>query len=79
MKRILKRLSEKADRLASKASEHKNKIVVAGAAALGTVQAQAADLTVPPIETGNFMTVAGVVVVALGVFFGVKKAIGLLR
>lgn len=78
MKRMLKRLSEKADRLAAKASEHKNKIVAAGTVALGTAQAQAA-LTVPAIDTTDFMTVAGVVVVATGVFFGIKRAIGLLR
>jgi hypothetical protein len=78
MKRMLKRLSEKADRLAAKASEHKNKIVAAGTVALGTAQAQAA-LTVDAISTTDFMTVAGVVVTALGIFFGVKKALALLR
>lgn len=78
MKRMLKRLSEKADRLAARASEHKNKIVAAGTVALGTAQAQAA-LTVDPIATTDFMTVAGAVVVALGAFYAVKKALGLLR
>ena len=78
MKRILKRLSEKVDRLASKASEHKNKIVAAGTVALGTAQAQAA-LTAPVIDTGDFLAVSGSVLVASGIFFGVRKALGLVK
>ncbi|MBE0515515.1 hypothetical protein [Sulfurimonas sp.] len=41
-------------------------------------QAQAA-LVVAPLDTADFMTVAGAVVVALGAFYGVRKALGLLR
>jgi hypothetical protein len=36
-------------------------------------------MTVDAISTVDFMTVAGVVVTALGIFFGIKKALGLLR
>lgn len=36
-------------------------------------------MTVDPISLTDFMTVAGVVVVALGSFFSVRKALGLLR
>jgi len=48
------------------------------AVAVAASQAQAA-LTVDPIATTDFMTVAGAVVVALGAFYAVKKALGLLR
>ena len=41
-------------------------------------QAQAA-LTVDPIATTDYMTVAGAVVVALGSLWAVKKGLGLLR
>lgn len=53
-------------------------IVGVTAVAVGVSQAQAA-LTVDPIATTDFMTVAGAVVVALGAFYAVKKALGLLR
>jgi cell division septum initiation protein DivIVA len=70
MKRILKRLSEKADRLASKASEHKNKIVAAGTVALGTAQAQAAitvDVATAMTDMGTaFAAILGVVVLGFG-------------
>jgi len=56
--------------------------VRAGLVAVGvlvaTTSAQAA-LTVPAIDTTDFMTVAGVVVVAAGVIFGLRKAMTLLR
>lgn len=48
------------------------------AVAIGASQAQAA-LTVDPIATTDFMTVAGAVVVALGAFYAVRKALGLLH
>lgn len=53
-------------------------IVGVTAVAIGASQASAA-LTVDPIQTTDFMTVAGAVVVALGAFYAVKKALGLLR
>ena len=49
-----------------------------GLVGLVASQAQAA-LTVDPIAQTDFMTVAGAVVVALGAFYAVKKALGLLR
>lgn len=56
--------------------------VRAGLVAVGVLvastSAQAA-LTVDPIATTDFMTVAGAVVVALGSFYAVRKALGLLR
>jgi len=51
---------------------------IVGLVGLMAVQSHAA-LTVDPIDTTDFMTVAGAVVVALGAFWGVKKALGLLR
>lgn len=78
MKRMLKRLSEKADRLAARASEHKNKIVAAGAVALGTAQAQAA-LTAPVLDTSDAITVAGAVLTGLAVLWGIKVAIRLVK
>lgn len=76
MKRILKRLSEKADRLASTASEHKNKIVAAGTVVLGTAQAQAAmDLTGVSFVTTDAMAVGTLILGATAVVWGVLKAI----
>lgn len=53
-------------------------IVGVTAVTIAASQAQAA-LTVDPISQTDFMTVAGAVVVALGAFYAVKKALGLLR
>jgi hypothetical protein len=39
----------------------------------------AAGLTAPTIDTTDFMTVAGAVIVALGVMWAIKKALGLIR
>lgn len=36
-------------------------------------------LTVPTIDTANFLAVAGAVLVASAVFWGIKKAMGLLH
>ncbi len=47
--------------------------------ALGLATSAQAALTVDPIDTVDFMTVAAVVVTAGGVFFGVRKALGLLK
>lgn len=52
--------------------------VVAGLAILFTTGANAA-LTAPTIDTGDFTTIAGAVILAAGVFWGIRKAIGLLR
>lgn len=38
-----------------------------------------AALTAPTIDTTNYETIAGAVLVALGVFYGIKKAISLVR
>lgn len=51
--------------------------VLVGSVAVAT-NASAA-LTVAAIDTIDFMTVAGVVVTAAGVFFGVRKALSLLN
>lgn len=56
----------------------KKGLIAVGILVVGAVQAQAA-LTVDPIAQTDFMTVAGAVVVALGSFYAVKKALGLLR
>ena len=54
--------------------------LILGVTAVATMASQAqAALTVDAIDTTDFMTVAGAVIVALGVFYGVKKALGLLR
>lgn len=47
--------------------------------ALGLATSAQAALIVAPVDTVDFMTVAGVVVTAAGVFYGVRKAMGLLR
>ena len=54
----------------------KKGLIAAGVLVAGAVNAQAA-LTVDPVSTTDFMTVAGVVVTALGIFYGVRKALGL--
>lgn len=51
--------------------------LLVGSVALAT-NASAA-LTVAPIDTVDFMTIAGVVVTAAGIFFGVRKAMALLN
>lgn len=53
-------------------------VIGVNAVAVAASNASAA-LTVDPIATTDFMTVAGAVVVALGAFYAVKKALGLLR
>lgn len=76
MKRMLKRLSEKADRLAAKASEHKNKIVAAGTVALGTAQAQAA-LVAPTFAADDAITVGTAVLGGLALIWAIKKAMSM--
>lgn len=49
-----------------------------GLVGLVASQAQAA-LTVDPISQTDFMTVAGAVVVALGAFYAVRKALALIK
>ena len=55
----------------------KKLLILAGIAALAATSASAA-LTAPTIDTADFLTIAGSVLAATGVFFGVRKAIGLL-
>lgn len=57
----------------------KQKIAVGVAVASVAVSNASAALTVDPISTTDFMEVAGAVVGALGVFYAVRKALGLLR
>ena len=45
---------------------------------VGFTAANAA-LTAPTIDTANYEVIAGAVLLATGVFFGIKKAIGLLN
>jgi len=52
-------------------------LLIAGIAAVAATSASAA-LTAPTIDTSDFLTIAGAVLTATGVFFGVRKAIGLL-
>ena len=52
---------------------------VIGLFALGLVTSANAALTIAPIATTDFETIAAAVVVATGVFFGIRKAMGLLR
>jgi len=52
-------------------------VVVTGAAVMAS-NASAA-LTAPTLDTADFTTVAGVVLLALGSMWGIKKAIGLIR
>ncbi|MGE0738282.1 hypothetical protein [Sulfurimonas sp.] len=51
---------------------------VVGLVGLVASQAQAA-LTEPTLDTGNYETIAGAVLVGLAVMWGIKKAIGLIR
>ena len=52
---------------------------IAGLMALGLVTNASAALVIAPIDTVDYLTVAAAVVTAAGVFFGVKKAIALVR
>ena len=52
-------------------------VVATGAAVLAS-NASAA-LTAPTLDTADFTTVAGVVIVALGAMWAIKKALGLIR
>ena len=56
----------------------KKVLLLAAIAALAATSASAA-LTAPTIDTTDFLTIAGSVLAATGVFFGVRKAIGLLH
>lgn len=53
-------------------------LAVSAVVVAGATQASAA-LTIAPIATTDFETIAAAVVVATGVFFGIRKAMGLLR
>lgn len=57
--------------------KYSKRLALAGVAIYG-VAANAA-LTAPTLATTDFETVAGVVLVASGVMWGIKKAIGLIR
>lgn len=57
----------------------KQRLVIGVTAVAVAASNASAALTVDPISTTDFMTVAGAVVVALGAFYAVKKALGLLR
>ena len=52
--------------------------VVATGAAVMASNASAA-LTAPTLDTSDFTTVAGAVIVALGAMWAIKKALGLIR
>lgn len=53
-------------------------IIGVTAVAVAASQAQAA-LTVPTLSTSDYEAVAGAVLVGLAVFWGIKKAISLIR
>jgi hypothetical protein len=56
------------------------KILALGSVALAFLGTQAsAGLTAPTLATTDFETVAGAVIVALGVMWAIKKALGLIR
>lgn len=50
-----------------------------GLASVGLMTSANAALTIAPLATTDFETIATAVVVATGVFFGIRKAMGLLR
>lgn len=52
---------------------------VLGLAFVGLTASANAALTIAPLGTTDFETIAAAVVVATGVFFGIRKAMGLLR
>ncbi len=52
---------------------------VLGLGVLAATGVANAALTAPTIDTTNYETIAGAVLVALGVFYGIKKAISLVR
>lgn len=55
-------------------------ILVAGSIVVLTLATSAsAALTAPTLATTDFETVAGAVIVGLGVMWGIKKALGLIR
>jgi len=53
-------------------------LALAGLLTVGLVTNASAALVVAPIDTADYLTVAGVVITALGVFYGIRKALGLL-
>jgi len=54
--------------------------LIAGVAVAGVVVSNAsAALTAPTLDTTDFTTIAGAVIVALGAMWAVKKALGLIR
>lgn len=56
------------------------KIGVVATGAVVTLGSQAsAALTAPTLATTDFETIAGAVIVALGVMWAIKKALGLIR
>lgn len=63
----------------------KNKFLAGVATVAGLSSFAAADITVNgssisgSLDTAPFMSVAGIVIVALGAMWGIKKAIGLFR
>lgn len=55
-----------------------NKLFTVGAVlAFTSVSAFAADLVMPAIKTDDFINIAGVILAALAILWGVKKAIAL--
>lgn len=57
--------------------KYSKRLALAGVAVYGA--AANAALTAPTLSTADFETVAGVVIVATAVMWGIKKAIGLIR
>lgn len=55
----------------------KKLFILVGVAALAAVSANAA-LTAPTIATSDFEAVAGAVLTASGIFYGIRRALGLL-
>ena len=52
---------------------------IAGLASVAGLTMANAALTAPTIDTTDFTTIAGAVLTAAGVFFGIRKALGLLH
>jgi len=52
---------------------------IAGLASVSGLTMANAALTAPTIDTADFTTVAAAVLTAAGVFFGIRKALGLLN
>ena len=62
-----------------KGNNMKKFLKLAGLVAVAGMTSANAALTAPTIDTANFEMIAGAVLVATGVFFGIRKAISLIR